>query len=122
MHGLALSVVTFEEIIAEPHPTIFSFDKVWILSYKVFTNTKLWCYRITTLICAIPLSIFWGIYFACLAFCTIWCCVPCVKAYSIEFHCVRQFWETILNTFLRPCYEACGYIFYNIRISKVSNN
>ena len=28
--------VTFEELIAEPHPTIFSFDSIWTNSYKVY--------------------------------------------------------------------------------------
>ncbi|XP_041349623.1 caveolin-1-like [Gigantopelta aegis] len=111
--------VTFDEIFAEPHPTVFSFDKVWILSYKVFTNTKLWTYRIITLLLSIPLSAVWGVYFACLAFCTIWCCRPCIKSYDIELSCLRGFWEILLSTFYRPCFESIGYCFYNIRIRTI---
>ncbi|XP_012943658.1 caveolin-1 [Aplysia californica] len=108
--------VTFEEIFAEPHPTVYSFDGVWTTSYKVFTNTKLWCYRISTLLCAVPLSVFWGIYFALLACCTIWCCRPCIKAYEIELSCVRGFVVAVLDAIYRPCYETMGYLFFNIRV------
>ncbi|XP_064632946.1 caveolin-3-like [Lineus longissimus] len=111
--------VTFEDIIAEPEQTTYSFDKVWILSYKVFTSTKLWCYRITSLLCAIPAMIFWGIYFACLAFCTIWCCVPCYKAFGIELHCAKKIFQTVLGAFYEPCWAAIGKCWSNIRVTMV---
>lgn len=27
--------VTFQEVIAEPEPSVFSLDKIWVLSFKV---------------------------------------------------------------------------------------
>ena len=30
-----------------------------------------------------PLSVFWGLYFALLAFCSIWCISPCIKGFII---------------------------------------
>lgn len=90
-----------------------------LLLFQLFTNVKLWCYRITSLICGLPLAIYWGVYFALLSFCAIWCCEPYLKAYAIELGCVRRIFQTMLNAFYRPCFEAIGYIFYNIRIQKV---
>ncbi|PAA88293.1 hypothetical protein BOX15_Mlig024399g1 [Macrostomum lignano] len=100
--------VKFEDIIAEPDPTVFSFDGVWVLSYKVFSSTKLWCYRITSLICAIPAAICWGIEFACLSFCTIWCWQPSIKAYEISLWYTRRIFEILLAVFLEPCFNAMG--------------
>jgi hypothetical protein len=114
--------VTFEEVFAEPHPTVFAFDGVWTTSYKTFTNTKLWCYRISTLLCAVPLSIIWGIYFALLACCTIWCCRPCIKCYEIKMSCFRGFLQAVLDSICRPCYESFGYLFYNIRIRMIKGD
>ncbi|KAK3103711.1 hypothetical protein FSP39_021241 [Pinctada imbricata] len=110
--------VQFHDIIGEPEEGVFSFDKIWIYSFKTYTNTKLWCYRITTLICGIPVSFCWGIYFACLAFNTIWICIPAVKAYNLKLRCAKGCFDSLLEAFVRPCYEASGYIFYNIRIFK----
>lgn len=111
--------VQFHDVFGEPDETVFSFDFIWRWAFKLFTNVKLWCYRITSLICGLPLAIYWGIYFAILSFCAIWCCEPYMKAYSIELRCIRRIFETLLNAFYRPCFEVIGYCFYNIRIQKV---
>jgi len=111
--------ITFEDVFAEPHPTIFAFDGVWGTSFKVFRCTKLWAYRILTAIFAVPLAVFWGIYFAVLSCCTIWCCQPCVRAYQIELSCFKGFWLAILDALYRPLCETLGYCFYNVRVNVV---
>ncbi|WAR25466.1 CAV1-like protein [Mya arenaria] len=81
--------VQFHDIFGEPDETVFSFDFVWTWAFKLFTNTKLWCYRITSLICGLPLAIYWGIHFALLSFCAIWCCEPYLKVtidIPVAFH------------------------------------
>ena len=40
-------------------------------------------FRILTAVLAVPLSVFWGLYFALLAFCSIWCISPCIKGFII---------------------------------------
>uniref|UniRef100_K1QY15 Caveolin n=1 Tax=Magallana gigas TaxID=29159 RepID=K1QY15_MAGGI len=85
---------------------------------KCFTNTKIWCYRITSLICALPVSFCWGIYFACFAFHNIWILMPCLKAYGMNLRLLRSCFNSIIETFVKPCYMAAGYVFFNIRILK----
>ena len=87
-----------------------------MLCLQLFTQTKLWCYRITSVILAIPCSLLWGCWFACLAFCRIWCCVPCLRSFDIEFACIRRVIEITLQTCCGPCWEAFGKIFANIRV------
>ncbi|KAK3738803.1 hypothetical protein RRG08_035682 [Elysia crispata] len=108
--------VIFDEVFAEPHETIHSFDSVWLTSNKVFTFTKTWCYRLTTAVCAVPLSVLWGIHFACMACVTIWCCQPCIKSYQIELSCIRGFFQSLLDAIYRPCFETMGYFFHHIRV------
>lgn len=108
--------VVFEEIFAEPHESVYSFDSVWAASNTTFTCTKTWCYRLLTAVCSVPLSVFWGLHFACLACVTIWCCQPCVKSYQIELSCVRGFFQALLDALYRPCFQTMGYCFYNIRV------
>ncbi|KAH9489897.1 Caveolin-1 [Bulinus truncatus] len=110
------AIVTFEEIFAEPHSTVHSFDSVWLLSFKVFNQTKLWCYRITSLIFGIPLAFLWGLHFGCLACCTIWCCRPGIKACQIELGCVQSFVQIFLDCLYKPLFVAVGYVFTNIRV------
>lgn len=108
---------TFLDIFAEPEPTTFSFDAVWQYSYVVFTMSKLWCYRITSLICALPAALCWGCTYACASFATIWCCVPCVRCLHLQLHCVKQVFGICLGTFVAPCYEAIGRVFSQIHIT-----
>lgn len=115
--------IKFEDIIGEPDPEVYSFDKVWVLSFKAFSATKLWCYRISSLLCALPLSVCWGCYFACVAFCRIWVCVPCLKSIDIELLCFRRVYTICLQTFCAPWFEAAGKFWSNInlRITKVAD-
>lgn len=112
----------FHDLFGEPDREIYSFDKVWILSFKVYGITKLWCYRITSLLCALPLAIWWGITFACVSFFRVWCCMPCLRSLETELVCVRRTFDLLLQSFIAPCYEAVGKIFYNIRVTLRRNS
>ena len=83
---------------------------------QVFRTTKTWSYRIISLLFAVPAAVMWGLYFALLAFCTVWLCRPCSRAFEIELQCFRGFYQACINTFLKPCYEAVGFCCYNFRI------
>jgi len=109
--------LVFSDIIGEPEPGTFSFDKVWTLSFQLFTATKLWCYRILSLICAIPCAICWGICFACLSFCNIWMYVPCIKSCKIELYCFQQIFDLLMGTIVAPIFDAFGRCFSNIRVT-----
>lgn len=113
--------VTFQEIFAEPHITIYSFDKVWIYAFQVFNVVKLWTYRIMTLICGLPCACCWAVYFGCLSFCNIWVWVPWLKAWFINMLCVRKVFEPWMETFVGPCYAAAGRIFSAIRVTIIKD-
>ncbi|KAJ8040503.1 Caveolin-1 [Holothuria leucospilota] len=94
-----------------------SFNSVWRLSHLTFINMKLWCYRIITLIFAVPAAILWGLYFALLTFMYIWCVVPCIKATFIKIQCAGQLFGILVRTFVEPFYIAFGKVFSNIHIT-----
>ena len=75
--------VNFRDVIAEPNGA-HSFNTVWGSSFKTYSVTKYWTYRILTAILGIPFSLFWGVYFASLAFLNVWCVVPFVKGFVIQ--------------------------------------
>jgi Caveolin len=83
---------------------------------QVYTVSKIWCYRSISLALAVPLAVLWGVSFACLVFCRVWCCVPCFRAFDIQLHCLRRFIETIARTCIAPGFEAVGRMCYHVRI------
>ncbi|KAL1272549.1 hypothetical protein QQF64_028411 [Cirrhinus molitorella] len=58
--------VTFEDVIAEP-ASVRSFDKVWLWSHALFEVSRLWFYRIVSLLLAVPVALAAGLLFAVLS-------------------------------------------------------
>ncbi|XP_014023314.2 caveolin-2 isoform X2 [Salmo salar] len=69
--------VSFEDVIAEP-ASVRSGDRVWIWSNALFEVTRVWIYRIVTVLLAVPVSIITGLIFAILSFLHIWFFSPFV--------------------------------------------
>lgn len=108
--------VNFADVIAEPEGA-HSFKTIWGTSFKTYSLTKFWCYRILTAVLAVPLSVFWGLYFALLAFCSIWCISPCIKGFIIWTTFISKIWGLMVRTFLDPLFESLGLIFTKIQVT-----
>ena len=100
-------------------------------------------FRILTAVLAVPLSVFWGLYFALLAFCSIWCISPCIKGFIIwvslnrsgalvqtwdrksvqklislfQTTFISKIWGLMVRTFLDPLFESFGLIFTKIQVT-----
>lgn len=112
--------VEFTDVIAEPAGTI-SFDPIWSASFKSYKSSRSFCYKFMTLVLGIPIALFWGLYFALLAFINIWCMVPAVKACTIQMGFIEKIWGMIIGTIFDPLFESVGHIFSNIRINNINN-
>merc|ERR1739836_245323 len=53
----------FADVLAEPN-SAHGFDPLWRLSFILFSQTKLWLYRILSAILVLPLSVLWAVIFA----------------------------------------------------------
>ncbi|XP_005988000.1 caveolin-2 [Latimeria chalumnae] len=111
--------VSFEEVIAEPD-SIHSFDRVWIWSHALFEVSRLWCYRIISLILAVPISLVSGILFAIISCLHIWCVVPCIKTFLMNMPAVQTIWGTVLDIVISPFCKSMGRCFsgINFRIAR----
>ncbi|XP_038553919.1 caveolin-2-like [Micropterus salmoides] len=99
--------VTFEDVIAEP-PSVRSFDQVWLWSHALFEVSRLWCYRIISLLLAVPVSLAAGLLFAMLSCLHIWLIMPCVQLLLINMSWVQTVWGSILNIFIGPVFTSVG--------------
>lgn len=108
--------VNFSDVIAEPEGA-HSFATIWGSSFKSYSLVKFWTYRILTAVLAVPLSIMWGLYFAMLAFCSIWCIVPFIRGFVIWAEFVKRVWGLMVRTFLDPLFESVGLVFTKIQVT-----
>ncbi|XP_069065535.1 caveolin-2-like [Pleurodeles waltl] len=111
--------VDFSNVLAEPG-SFHSFDKVWTWSDILFEATKLWCYRVISLLCAVPVSLLSGFLFAFVGCMHIWCAMPCIQLCTRCMPPVRTLWASILDIVIAPLCTSIGRCFSLIylRVSK----
>merc|ERR1712010_150156 len=100
----------FDDVIAEPKAA-HGFDPVWRLSFILFSQTKLWTYRILAALLAAPLSILWGLLFSLLSVLYVWLLRPVMRIVETLLAIFRRFWVVLLNATLAPVCDAVGGIF-----------
>ncbi|XP_077459944.1 caveolin-2 [Stigmatopora argus] len=99
--------VTFEDVIAEP-VSVRSGDRVWIWSHALFEVSRVWVYRIITVLLAIPMSIISGILFAHLSCIHIWMISPFIKYILIGTIWLQNLWNVVLDVIVRPLLTSAG--------------
>ncbi|KAM8756609.1 caveolin-2 [Acanthopagrus schlegelii] len=99
--------VTFEDVIAEP-PPVRSGDRVWIWSHALFEVSRVWIYRIVTVLLAVPVSIISGVLFAIFSCFHIWMVGPCVQCLSIGTRWLQNLWNIVLDVIVRPVFLSAG--------------
>ncbi|PVD24741.1 hypothetical protein C0Q70_15226 [Pomacea canaliculata] len=85
-------------------------------SIKVFNITRLWCYRVLSLILAVPAACVWGVHFALLAFCTVWCCRPFMRWAQIVCGYCGDCHLIFIENFVKPVFVAVSFIFANFKV------
>ena len=74
----------FADVLAEPS-SAHGFDPLWRLSFILFSNTKLWLYRLVSAILVLPLSIIWAAVFAVFTILYVWIIRPTIKIVEVVF-------------------------------------
>merc|ERR1712012_1057050 len=80
----------FDDVIAEPKAA-HGFDPIWRLSFILFSQTKLWTYRILAALLAAPLSILWGLLFSLLSVFYVWIIRPVMRIVETLLAIFRRF-------------------------------
>merc|ERR1712029_251442 len=74
----------FSDVLAEP-ASAHGFDPLWRLSFILFSQTKLWLYRIFSAVLILPLSIVWAVIFALFTILYVWVLRPVIKLIEVMF-------------------------------------
>merc|ERR1712024_163664 len=91
----------FDDVIAEPKAA-HGFDPVWRLSFILFSQTKLWTYRILAALLAAPLSILWVVLFSLLSVLYVWLLRPVLRLLETILAIFRRFWVVVLSATVAP--------------------
>ncbi|XP_072238125.1 caveolin-2 [Leuresthes tenuis] len=99
--------VTFEDVIAEP-VSVRSGDRVWIWSNALFEVSRVWIYRVVTVLLALPMSVLSGFIFAILSCFHIWMIRPCLQCVLIGTRWLWGLWNIVLGIFVDPFFRSAG--------------
>lgn len=100
----------FDDVLAEPSAA-HGFDPIWKLSFILFSQTKLWTYRLLAALLAIPLSILWGLLFSLLSVLYVWIVRPVMRLLETVLSIFKRFWVILLGSTVAPLCEALGGVF-----------
>lgn len=111
----------FEDIFGEAD-TQHSWDCVWRLVYKVFSWTRLFVYRLSSLIIGLPAAIVFGILFAIVTVINVFACVPIAKLLSIPANWLAKTWSWLVHAIVDPVASSLALLFSSFTIRKYGIN
>jgi len=97
----------FADVLAEPS-SAHGFDPLWRLSFILFSNTKLWLYRLVSAILVLPLSIIWAAIFAIFTIAYVWLIRPIIKIVEVVFAVFKRVWVSVLSATVEPLCSSLG--------------
>merc|ERR1711876_132500 len=97
----------FSDVLAEPS-SAHGFDPLWRLSFILFSNTKLWLYRLLSAILVLPLSLLWAVIFALFTILYVWVVRPVIKLVEVMFAVVKRVWVAALAATVEPLCASLG--------------
>ncbi len=107
-HGLNQHVkVQLDEVLGEPEVPGKIPERVWNASNVSFNICQKLCYKVLSVVCAVPAAACHGCTYAQLAFCHTWCLTPRLRAWRENMRIVGQYWGACVYCICDPCAEVC---------------
>merc|ERR1712031_43606 len=107
--------INFADIIAEPD-SFQSTSYVWTMSKFIFAYGKDAAYQFMSFILGVPLSCFWGLFFALTACMHVWIYAPLKRSQSIKMGCWSQFLTKLLSVIFDPFFASVGKTFSEVKV------
>ncbi|CAF1046440.1 unnamed protein product [Adineta steineri] len=98
----------FFNVIAEPDQSAYSFDLLHRASRQVYKYSKLFIYRLLTVIFGLPLMLFWGLIIGAYTFLMIWVLTPIRRLNQSMIAEAGIYVQTISDAVIAPLYRSLG--------------
>jgi len=116
--GMAQHVaLSFEDVFAEPDQTQ-SWDCVWRLTHRLFTATRLFMYRLLTLIIVVPVALIFALLFALAAVLNNFICVPGARFLAIPLTWLAKAWNFLVRSIFDPLFRSLSLCFSGMSIRR----
>jgi len=109
----------FDDVLAEPGST-HGLDPVWQISFVIFSQTKLWLYRIFAALVAIPAALLWALVFSLITVVYVWILAPALRLFELGVAVARRVFVGVMRCTVEPVCSAVGAVFSNVGVSQKS--
>jgi len=109
----------FDDVLAEPGST-HGLDPVWQISFVIFSQTKLWLYRIFAALVAVPAALLWALVFSLITVVYVWILAPALRLFELGVAVVRRVFVGVMRCTVEPVCSAVGAVFSNVGVSQKS--
>merc|ERR1711881_202949 len=109
----------FDDVLAEPGST-HGLDPVWQISFVLFSQTKLWLYRIFAALVAIPAALMWALVFSLITVVYVWILAPALRLFELLAAVGRRVFVGVMRCTVEPICSAVGAVFSQIGVSQKS--
>lgn len=103
--------IEFSSVFAEPTAN-HGFDGVWKLNYVMFTQTKLWVYKILSALVSLPLCILWALVFSLVTLFYVWLVKPVLALFTVFMAITKKVISTTVDSTLTPVARSMGLVFH----------
>merc|ERR1712045_382498 len=100
----------FDDVLAEP-AAAQGFEWVWKLAFVLFSQTKLWIYKILSAVVALTLALIWALVFALLTVVHVWILSPALRLLDLILAVVKKVVVGVIGATLGPVCAPLGLIF-----------
>jgi len=109
--------VDFDDVLAEPL-SAQGFEPIWRLTFVLFTQVKLWLYRILSALLAVPAALVWAMVFALVSVVHVWIIAPALKLFDFKVAVVRRVLVGVLTCTVEPVCAAFGALLSKISVAQ----
>ena len=103
-------------MIAEPDESSYSFQSVHRAAEQVYHYSKVFIYRLLTVVIGLPLMLFWGLLFGAYTFGMIWLAAPMRRLMQSLISEVGIYIQAMSDAIIAPISRSCGNIFSRIQM------
>lgn len=107
----------FDDVLAEVGSSQ-GFDPIWQISFVLFTQTKLWLYRIFAALVAIPAALIWALIFALITVVYVWILAPALRLFDLGVAVARRVFVGVMRFTVEPICAALGAVFSQMSVSQ----
>jgi len=102
--------IDFSCVVGEP-AAVHGLDPIWRLSSLLFSQTKLWVYRVLAALISLPLALLWGVVFSLISVVHIWAIRPVLRILDVVLDVLKKVLRGVVGATLSPVTESLGLIF-----------